>query len=267
MADLCDLWMSLFEIVRNKSHLQEMFEPLECVALRTVRYNDRNSILSVYTRQHGRMSLLVPSGNTRASVRLRALTMPLGRFECVADVRPGRDIYSIRDVKPAGGVVSMPFSPMKSAIALFVADFLSSVLRETQQDEALYSFLLQSVDALASAGGASLANFHICFMLRLQHFLGIEPDWHTYMPGAVFDLADGIFRDTPPLHRRFLPTGEAAAAYALRRMNYRTAGVFRMSHTDRNSVVDRLLMYYQVHFPSVGALNSLSVMRAMFSGS
>ena len=241
-----------------------MFEPLDCIALRTVRYNDRNSILSVYTRQHGRMSLLIPAGSSRNALRMRAFAMPMGVFECVADIRPGRDIFNIRDVKVRGGMPVGTLSPVKSAVALFVADFLASLLRESQQDRLLFAFLEDSVAALAEADGSALANFHVCFMLRLQHFLGIEPDWPTYSPGAVFDLADGIFRAEPPLHTRFLPVGEAEAAYRLRRMNFRNLHLFAMSRTERNMILDRLLQYYQVHFPSTGTLNSLSVLRTMF---
>ena len=71
-----------------------MYRPLNCIALRTVRYSDRNSILSVYTLQQGRMSLLVPAGTGKAAARLRALLMPLGRFDCVADIRTATDATS-----------------------------------------------------------------------------------------------------------------------------------------------------------------------------
>lgn len=241
-----------------------MFETLECIALRAVKYNDRNSILSVFTRQHGRVSLLLSWGKSREAMRMRAICMPLGKFECVVDMRPGRDIYNMRDVRPCVGNMSVTFSPVKSAIALFVADFLSSLLREPQQDELLYAFLEQSIAVLANAEGQSLANFHICFMLRLQHFLGIEPDWATYSNGAVFDLADGIFRAVAPLHSQFIPSQEAEVVFLLRRMNFRTMSRFGMTRAQRNRILDCLLEYYQIHFPTLGSLNSLGVMRTMF---
>lgn len=65
---------------------------LTCIALRTVKYSDRASILSVYTAQRGRMSLAVPAGKGKSAARFRALTMPMAVFECQADVRPGREI-------------------------------------------------------------------------------------------------------------------------------------------------------------------------------
>lgn len=239
-----------------------MLEQLDCIALRTVRYNDRHSILSVYTRQHGRLALLLPAGNTRAATRLRALSMPFGRFSCVADLRPGREIFNMREARPTWATPTL--TPMKSALALFCADILAAILREPQQDTALYDFIDDAIDRLAATDASGCANFHICLLLRLQQFLGIEPDWSTYTPGAVFDLADGIFRSTPPVHGRFLPSAEAEAAYTLRRMNFRNAARFAMSRADRNTILDRLLLYYRMHFASLGTINSISVLRSLF---
>lgn len=235
--------------------------------MRTVRYSDRNSILTAYTRQGGRLSFLVPAGTGRAAARLRALLMPMGRFECVADIRPGRDIHSIRDVK---AVVLPPVAdPLRSTIALFVADMLSTLLKEPMSDPLLFDFI---DDALRRLGenrkgmtleGTALLNFHICFLIRLTRFLGIEPDWPTFLPGAVLDFADGIFRPFPPSHRNFLPPGESEAASLLGRMNFRNLGHFRMTRFERNTILDRILLYYQTHFPSVGEPSSLSILRMM----
>lgn len=239
-----------------------MLEHLDCIALRTVRYSDKNSILSVYTRQYGRMALLIPAGSSKSASRTRALTMPLATFECVADIRPGRDIYNIRDMR-ATGIPPSP-SPLKATLSLFTADILASLLREPLQDRNLYDFVLNASRHLAGAFPAACANFHICFLLHLQHFLGIEPDWSTFADGAVFDMADGIFRLSPPPHNKILPSDEAASAYMLRRMNFRNSHRFAMSRLQRNRILDRMLEYYRLHFPGLGTVNSLDVLRSMF---
>lgn len=245
-----------------------MYKPLDCIALRTVRYSDRNSILTAYTRQGGRMSFLVPAGSGRAAGRLRALLMPMGRFECVADIRPGRDIHPVRDVR---AVVLPPVSdPLRSTLALFVADLLSVLLKEPVADPLLFDFVEDALRRLEGSGkyadalrGNGLLNFHICFMIRLTRFLGIEPDWQTYSPGAVFDLSDGIFRHFPPSHRNYLPPGESETAAQLGRMNFRNLGLYRFSRFERNTILDRILLYYRSHYPSVGEPPSLSILRMM----
>lgn len=240
-----------------------MFETIECIALRTVKYSDRQSILSAYSRTHGRVTISIPAGAGRNAARLRAVTQPLARFQCVADFRPHRDILSVRDLRclqaPPSG------SPLKSALSLFMADLLASLLREPQPDSHLYDFVANVAAQLDAASPQRMANLHIAFMLRLTHFMGIEPDWGTYTPGAVFDLVDGIFRTSAPLHGRWLPSQEAATAHLLGRMNFRNAHHFRFSRQDRSLLLDRLVAYYHTHFPTLGTLQSLDILRAVFS--
>ena len=173
-----------------------MFENLDCIALRTVRYSDSRNILTAYSRQRGRVTVSIPAGSGRTAMRTRALTMPLSVFQCVADVRPDRDILQIRDMRSAP--VSFLEGPVRSTLGLFIADILAALLREPQRDVTLYDFILYSREQIAGASGTALANMHLCFLLRLQHFLGIEPDWSTYTGGAIFDMADGIFRPSAP---------------------------------------------------------------------
>ncbi len=208
---------------------------------------------------------MVPAGTGRAAARLRALLMPMGRFECVADIRPGRDIYPIRDVR---AVLLPPVSdPLRSTIALFIADLLSVLLKEPIPDPLLFDFIDDSLRKLGKDSGRlrgnGLLNFHICFLTRLSRFLGVEPDWPTYLPGSVFDMSDGIFRQSPPLHRNYLPPGEAEIAMLLGRMNFRNLELFRFSRFERNTILDRLLLYYQTHYPSLGDPPSLPILRMM----
>ena len=245
---------------------------LTCIALRTVKYSDRASILSVYTAQRGRMSLAVPAGKGKSAARFRALTMPMAVFECQADVRPGREIATARDVR---GIVLPPSgSPVAIVQALFLADLLGGLLREPQADAPLFACLLHASESLAMAAGPSgagsraslmLPNFHLAFMLRLQRFMGIEPDWSTYRRGSVFDMAAGVFRALPPPHPHYLPPAEAEAAFSLSRMTPANCHLFRLSRHDRNTILDRLLSYYRLHFPTLPAITSTDILRQLFS--
>lgn len=244
-----------------------MYKKLDCIALRTVRYSDRNSILTAYTHEAGRLSLLIPAGTGRAASRLRALLMPLSRFECVADIRPNRDIHTIRDVRP---VVFPPVAdPLRASIALFVADFLGGILKEQISDPNLFRFIDVALRHLSAESPAEklnpgkLTNFHLCFLTRLTRYLGIEPDWATYTSGSLLDLEGGVFRQMPPAHRNYLPAGESAFAAQLGRITFRNLGFYKLSRFERNTVLDRLLLYYRIHYPSAAEPSSLEILRMM----
>ena len=98
-----------------------MLTHLNCIALRTVKYSDRNNILTAYSREMGRVALLMSAGGSREAVRRRAVTMPLTPFECIADVRPGRDIYNVREPRALLPLHGLHSNPVKGAVVMFMA--------------------------------------------------------------------------------------------------------------------------------------------------
>lgn len=241
-----------------------MYQDIEAIALRMVRYNDRHSILSAYSRQAGRLALLVPAGPSASARRVRALLMPMAHFECVASITPGREICTFRDLRP----VALPpeGNVVRASLALFAADLLNTLLREPMSDEILFHYLTTVARRIASPALSprGAANFPLALLIGLARYLGIEPDWSTYTPGSVLDLVDGIFRMAPPAHGRFISTEEAAAAFTLRRMSPRMAFRFPLNRTQRNRALDLALNYYSLHLPGFSTPQSLDILRHTF---
>lgn len=240
-----------------------MLSPVTCIALRTVKYSDASSIATIWSREFGRMAVSVPSGAGREAQRRRAIMMPMGAFEAIADIRPGRDISRLKDLRPLG--IGQITNPAASAIALFLADFLYTALKESGPDSALTDFLLERAEALKKAEGNALANFHLSFLYRMSTFLGIEPDMGTYAHGRYFDMREARFVKTPPLHTHALAPERAQALRTLSRLNSRTLGLMRLNRTQRNEMLDLILDYYSLHYARLNTLPSLAVVRELFS--
>lgn len=242
----------------------DMLKQLHCIALRTVKYNDRNNILTAYSLEEGRVALLVSAGGSKEARRRRAMTMPMSFFECVADMRPDRDISAMADVRPSMPLPELFANPVKVTVALFVAELLGVVLRESQEDSMLFNFLRYAAMQLDSADPPRTANFPIHFLFRLGRFIGIEPDTSTYRQGRIFDMLDGTFRDSAPLHRRYLDGNDAEAVYMLSRMTWDNYGLFRFNREQRRRILASTIDYYTAHYTSLASLNSLDVMRELF---
>lgn len=238
-----------------------MYQTLHCIALRTIKFNDRSSILTAWSAECGRISVLLPAGNGTEARRRRALTMPLGLFEGISDMRPGKEILSMRDVRASRAQVRLRSDPVKGLVALFIADVLGAVLRESQRDDALTAFLFDSACRLDSAAGNALANFHLCFLYKLGRFLGIEPDVSTWRENSVFDLTEGRFRPSAPSHARYLLPDKAKVIVTLSRMTWENAGSVSLNRNDRNEILDGILEYYSLHHTSLASLPSLGIVR------
>ena len=241
-----------------------MLETLYCISLRTVKYSDSSSIVTLWTRERGRVSAVVPSGSGREAQRRRAIMMPLGTFEAVAVGSAGTDIVRLRDVRPMGLSVAVSGDPVKGAVAIFIAEFLYTVLRDSAPDGHMSDFLFDWTAILAGASRGRLANFPMAFIYNIGHFLGIEPDAGSYAPGAYFDMRQGRFTSTLPLgHTRVLDPDAARVVHMLSRLHRRNYHLLRLNRLQRNQILDLMMEYYNIHLAPLTSITSLDILRAV----
>lgn len=241
-----------------------MKRQMHIIALRAIRHTDRSTILSAYSMEAGRVSFLMPAGTGREANRRRALLMPLAMVECVAEMKPGREVHVMHEPQAIEPLHSLRSHPVKSAIALFVAEACALLLRDGPPDAALYNYMCRSIMALETLPGNHVANFHLCFLYGLGEHLGIAPDTSDYRPGMIFDMLDGRFRMTPPMHNHFLSAEQSQPVALLRRINYGNMHMFRLTRQQRNELLDGILKYYSLHYTALGSLRSLEVLRELF---
>ena len=234
------------------------------IALRTVRHNDRHSILSAYSAECGRVAFAISAGSGREAVRQRALFMPLSIVECVADIKPGREISLMHEPRVLVPLSGLRCNPIKGSIAMFLAEVLGAILRDGPPDTTLYKYICASVEVLDALPSNRAANFHICFLWGLGRFIGIEPDVEGYVDGMIFDMQDGRFRLSAPMHPNYLDPARSAAVAAVSRMTYSNMHLFRMARAERNELLDGILRYYSLHYAVLQSLRSLEVLRELF---
>ena len=191
----------------------------------------------------------------------------------------GRKYFGSTSTSTLPVFTSIPFSSEKLAITLFTAEFLYHALRSEQQDELLFAYISSSMQWL-DAAPAGYANFHLTFLMHMSRFLGFYPNLGSLTPNPspkregslrsegnelFFDLREARFCNTAPLHRDFLQPEEAGMIQLLMRMDFPTMHLFRLSHQERNRIVDVLVQYYRLHIPQFPELRSLSVLQELWA--
>lgn len=240
-----------------------MKQTLNLIALRTIRHNERHNIFTAYSLECGRMAFAVPAGGGKVASRMRALMMPLSMLECEADVRPGREVHLLGNVRTLMPLHSIAANPVKNSLALFLAEVLGAVLREGPPDAGVWHYVAHGICQLESMPPNRLANFHLCFLTGLASCLGIAPDCAGYRCGMTFDMVDARFRTTAPLHSAFLGPDEAQAVGTLLRLTYANMHRWRLDRATRARVLDGILEYYTLHHTALNNLRSLDVLHAL----
>lgn len=209
------------------------------------------------------MAFAVPSGKGAGAARRRALLMPLNPVEVVASSRPGSELMTFREPRALMPLHLVMSSPERASVALFIAEVLERVLRQSEPEPLMFDFLIDAVGRLNDAI-TSPANFHLCFMIRMAEMLGIAPDPKDYRQGMVFDMVDGIFRLTMPLHGRALSAADSHVAATFMRMTWENQSAFRLDRRRRNDILDHILDYYSIHIADLSTLRSPAILRTLF---
>ena len=248
-----------------------MLVKTEAIVLHSFKFGESKMIVDMFTREAGRLSFVVPLPKTPKSRLKKQYFQPMTLLEVECDVRQRVQLQKLKDARLLSAYTSIPFSPEKLALSLFIAEFLYHALRSEQQNVALFTYVCDSMQWLDFAD-KGYANFHLTFLMRLSRFLGFYPNLEVRgerleVRGErfFFDLREGRFCAAAPMHRDFLQPDDARRIHTLMRMDFPTMHLYRLNRTDRNRIVDVLLHYYRLHLPQFPELKSLSVLQELWN--
>ena len=227
------------------------------IVLHSIPYNDKYSIIYMYTEAFGRASYLVARSRGKKSSVSKALFMPLSVVEMEVEHLNKRDLHRIRETKLCYPLTEVFCNPVKNVLALFLSEVLFRVVKETEPDPHLFEYLSESIQLL-ELSDKGVAN------LRLLHYLGIYPNVESYVTGSCFDMLNGVFVDRIPMHRHYLNPQESVVFVRLLKISFENMSLYSFSRQDRVSVINRILEYYRLHLPDFPEIKSLSVMQSLF---
>ena len=240
-----------------------MLVKTEAIVLHSLKYGETRLIVDLFTKEVGRLSCIIPLPKTPKSRLKKQYFQPMTLLEVEVDLRQRLQLQRIKDARLLSAYTSIPFSPEKLALSLFIAEFLYHALRSEQQNDPLFAYLRNAMQWLDTVE-VGFANFHLTFLMRLSRFLGFYPNLDDYTDGCIFDMRAATFLLQVPTHRDFLQPDDARRIHTLMRMDFPTMHLYRFNHTDRNRIVEVLLHYYRLHIPQFPELKSLSVLQELW---
>lgn len=238
-----------------------MLEKSNAVILHTVQHTDKTLIVNAYTERYGRVAYAISQGQGKRCRMQRAMLAPFSLLSIECDYRPNEQVQRIRGIESLF-VQQLQFDPVKSAVTLFLSDFLMHVIREPEPYPSFFKFLSDSI-SLYNVMQEGKANFHLCFLFNLSSFLGFYPDTESYREGAYFDLVNGIYTVSAPDHQHVLLPDDARRFMILSRMNFSNLHLFSFSRDERRAVLDRIIEYYRIHH-GFAPLKSTDILKILF---
>jgi DNA repair protein RecO (recombination protein O) len=241
-----------------------MLEKTRGIVLNQIKYTDSGIIARLYTRKFGRQSFIIKGMRNRKAGKHAILFQPMFILDLEMYYKPSREMQVLKEFSVAYTPSDIFADIKKSCVAIFLSEVLTSVLREESPHEEMYEYIEESI-IYFDRSTEGFANFHIGFLAGLSSFLGFEPAPRTDPNDSFFDMTNGIFVAVRPLHSNYANAEISGILADFFTTSYENIGDIALNGSLRNEVLDTLVRYYSLHLPGLKKLNSLEVLKAVFS--
>ncbi len=240
-----------------------MLQKTKGIILHQLKYTDSGIIVQVYTRDFGRLSLIIKGMRSRKSGKHNVFFQPLSVLDIVVYLKESRSIQIMKEFSVSYIPADVYSDVRKTSIALFLGEMLTSVLKEESSQPDMFDFIERSIRYF-DTGRMNYLNFHIAFLIGLSSYLGFEPGLRTSPDNKYFDMENGIFVPLPPVHGNYINPDISDLLARFFRSSYDQTSSIPLTGTIRNEVLDSIIKYYSVHLPGLKKINSLEVLKEIF---
>jgi len=218
------------------------------ISLHYIRYKETSVIARFFTESFGLQSFVINGVRSAKSKISPSLLQPLSMCELVQYYDEKKDLNRLKEIRPDYILKSIPFSPGKTAIAMFVAEYLGKVLQEGQSNNSLFMMMKEWIMELDQKEN-HFDSMHIALVWNSLAPLGILPNnWRDILPSGI------------------IPNEEQNAGIQSF-FNWIEQGgdSVPVSGAMKQWILDLLIHYVRTHMDGMVNLQSLTVLRQVFS--
>jgi DNA repair protein RecO (recombination protein O) len=234
------------------------------IVLHTIKYGETSVIARVYTELFGLQSYLVKGARNRKGGNKMSLLAPLTILEMEVYRKETAQLHHIREMRMIYPFSTLPFDVIKSSIAMFINEVIFRSVREEEPNRPLYSFLESSIRWFDLVPN-HYSDFHLWFMLHFCSYLGFTPSNNYSNSRAIFNLREGIFQSTLPEHADYLIEPLSSTLNQLSGSKLEDLSTHQLTAQIRHALLPRLVDFYRFHIQGMKEINSLEVLREVFS--
>jgi DNA repair protein RecO (recombination protein O) len=152
---------------------------------------------------------------------------------------------------------------LKNCIASFMNEVLAKCLKEHHENEALYFFVAVKLKTLDTTE-KKISDFHLYFLLELADHLGFFPNNNYSEKNCLFDLQEGVFTESVPIHPYYADSETSFFLNQLIRSAEEKKDL-ELTGAVRAMLLSTLLLFYKLHVPGFGEMRSLPVLKELLA--
>ena len=210
------------------------------IVTRTMKYKDTSIITDIFTDGYGLQSYIINNIRSSRSKISIGLFQPLTLLTIVAYHKDDSSLKRLSEAHCPYPFQTIHTNIRKTAIAIFLAEFLSRICRTTDPYPDLFLYIktqLQKLDELDSR----FEDFHLRFMMQLSRYLGFQPANSTELAAQI-----GI---------SLSPEERSKFDGILNNKEIET-----LTYKERKYLLEAILDFYTLHIDGFSKMSSISIL-------
>lgn len=156
-----------------------MIVKTEAVVLRTMKYRDTSRIATLYTRSHGKLSVIAKGARDRKS-RFGSSLQPMNHVLAVLYRKEHCDLHLLSQCELMRSFDVLSEDLERMAAAMGAIEMVDAVTHGEEQNEALFVALVSTLGGIASAT-KNVASALYYMELKLTELMGFKPNLSACM--------------------------------------------------------------------------------------
>ena len=217
-----------------------MVKVTEFIVLHTTKFGENSLVVHSLSKDYGRRSFLVRGVGKKSAM---SLFQPLSIIEADITESSKSTLYTARNLSLKHHLLGIRGNMFKNSMTMFLSEVLYRTVKDGSNEDGLYDWVERNI-LLLDAIQSDFSNFHIRFLLEFAIALGFSPEARDLYPfaGNHFSLMEQFIRK-PFAETMLIP----------------------LSGQVRNEMAEEILRYIEFHTDSSLNINSLKVLRELFS--
>ena len=234
----------------------------KAIVLSSLKYGDTSLIVKCFTKKEGLKSYMIRGVLKSKKGKLKpAYFQPLTQLQITASHTNKNTLNSIKEAQVVNYYNTIYTSVVKQSIVMFLAETLSDVIREEEENISLYNYLETGLIWLDTHD--SIANFHLLFLLNLCRFLGFYPDMKED-DSIGFNLLEGRF--TNSINDKLTISGQEIISFKkLLGINFDVIHLVSFNKKERQVILRMIIRYFELHLDGFKEPKSLKVLETVFT--
>lgn len=217
-----------------------MVKVTELIVLHTTKFGENSLVVHTLSKEYGRRSFLVRGAGKKTAM---TLFQPLSILEADIQESSKSNLYTAKNISLKHHLSGIRGNMFKNSMTMFLSEVLYRTVKDGANEEGLYEWCEKNI-LLLDAIKSDFSNFHIRFLLEFAIALGFSPETRDLTPfsGTHF-----------PVIERFM------------KEDFAQSMLIPLSGAVRNEIAEDILRYIEFHTESSLNINSLKVLRELFS--